>query len=284
MSASGTARGSGALPDLRGRVAIVTGGSRGIGFAAARALLQSGSAVAIVSRDAGELDAAARRLSADGRTIGIAGSVADRAFCFDVVGRVEKELGSVHILVNAAGIQGPIGALHTLDADSVRDTVAINLLGAVWMMQAALPRMMQHRSGVILNLSGGGATKPRVRFGAYAASKIALVRVSEIAAHEYADSGIRVNAVSPGAVNTRMTDEIERAGDDAGSEALEEVRAQRRSGGVDPGVAAELIAWLSSDQARHISGRLISAVWDDWRALIQRQDPPAPDALTLRRL
>lgn len=273
------------LPDLRGRVALITGGSRGIGNAIASAYARAGAAVALVARDDAELSEATKKLTATGaKAIGIRGSVADRDFCVAAVSRAERELGKLDALVNAAGIQGPIGPIESLDAAEFRDTLDVNLLGTVWMMQAAIPALRRAGAGAIVNLSGGGATGPRERFAAYAASKVAVVRVTETVALELAPSRIRVFAIAPGAVNTRMTDQVERAGDIAGERALDEVKKQRASGGADPGRAATLAAWLATDAAAHLSGRLISAIWDDWRALIERgRAPDDPNALTLRR-
>jgi len=271
------------LPDLRGRVAIVTGGSRGIGLAAATALAQAGARLALVARDEQALAAARASLAAYATPLTITGSVEDHAFCARAAAQVESSLGPIAILVNAAGIQGPIGPLHTLAPAEAERAVRVNLFGTMWMMQATLPRMAERGAGAIVNLSGGGATGPRENFTPYAASKAAVVRVTEIAALEYASRGVRVNAVAPGAVNTRMTDEVEAAGERAGDKARDEVRKQRASGGTDPMLAARLIAWLASDAAAHVNGKLVSAVWDDWAALIAGGTAPDADAMTLRR-
>jgi 3-oxoacyl-[acyl-carrier protein] reductase len=196
---------------------------------------------------------------------------------------VARELGGLDVLVNAAGIQGPIGPLETLDEAATRQTVDANLFGTLWMMQAAIPLMKQRGRGAIVNLSGGGATSARPMFVPYALSKVAVVRLTETAAVELEPHGIRVNAIAPGGVNTRMTDAIEQAGHRAGSKALEEARAQRASGGADPKLAASLAVWLASDHAAHITGRLISAIWDDWKILISNPGKLDPNAFTLRR-
>jgi NAD(P)-dependent dehydrogenase (short-subunit alcohol dehydrogenase family) len=272
------------LPRLEGRVALITGGSRGIGQAIALAFAQAGATTTIVARDTEELRRSAEAIARDGkRPLTIAGDVSSREFCITAVQRVERELGALDVLVNAAGIQGPIGAMETLDEAAVRQTLDVNLFGTMWMMQAAIPVMKQRGRGAIVNLSGGGATSARPMFSAYAMSKVAVVRLTESAAIELESHGIRINAIAPGAVNTRMTDEVERAGDRAGARAREEVRVQRESGGADPRIAAALAVWLASDKAAHVTGRLISALWDEWQALISSGKPLDPDAFTLRR-
>jgi NAD(P)-dependent dehydrogenase (short-subunit alcohol dehydrogenase family) len=275
-----------ALPVLGDRAVLITGGSRGIGRAIAEAFLRAGAHVGLVARDATELERTRAALAGtyDSMVHVFPADVAEREQCVAAYREAIRKFQMIDVLVNAAGIQGPIGLLDAVDGQQFIDTVNVNLMGAIWMMQAVLPAMKARSRGVIVNLSGGGATSPRERFDAYAASKTALVRVTEIAALEYASYGIRVNAISPGAVNTRMTDEVERAGQAAGAAATEEVRRQRETGGVDPALPAALAVWLASDAAKHISGRLISAVWDDWHALITTGQPLKPDDYTLRRL
>lgn len=246
----------------------MTGGSRGIGLSVARALMAAGASVAVAARHRDDLDAARHALgAAGGRVHAVTLDVRDRQACFDAVAAVEAAFGPLDILVNNAGTQGPIGPIDELPPDRWIDTIAVNLLGPVWMLQAALPGMKRRRHGSIINLSGGGATGPREHFSAYAASKTALVRLTETVAREVAAFGVRVNAVAPGAVATRMVEEIERAGDRAGDRALREVRELRENGGTPPELAGELVAFLASDAAAHVTGRLLSAVWDDWRGL-----------------
>jgi 3-oxoacyl-[acyl-carrier protein] reductase len=286
-----TAGGPSGLPttgSLRDKVALITGGSRGIGFAVASALIQRGARVGLVSRTKAELRVAAEALArVDGgaRVVEVCGSITDPQFCRAAVEQVAAQLGEIDVLVNNAGVQGPIGLLEELNPDDWVQTFAVNLFGAAWMIQAVLPSMKRRGRGSIINISGGGATGPRERFSAYAASKAALVRLTETIAKETAGTGVRVNAIAPGAVNTRMTDEVERSGDRAGKAAHAEVRKQRETGGTPPELAAELVAFLASDESAGITGRLISAVWDDWRAMqngsFQLVDP---DWFTLRRV
>jgi len=271
---------------LRGQVAIVTGGSRGIGLAIGRALAGAGASVMLTARSADELDAAALALGgANEGVAACAGDVADRAFCRRLLDETEATLGPPDILVNNAAIQGPIGLIEECAPEEWARTIEVDLLGPVWMMQAAVPGMKRCRRGAIINLSGGGATSPRERFTAYGAAKTALVRVTETVAEELRPFGIRCNAIAPGAVNTHLLDEVERAGDRAGAKAVAEAQRQRESGGTSPVLAAELAVFLASDAARQVTGRLISAVWDDWRGLRDgRLSLSDPTWFTLRRV
>lgn len=271
---------------LLGRVAIVTGGSRGIGLAIVQALAGAGAQVVLVARTPSELAAAAATLAQAGATVRtFCGDVSDRQFCLDVVTAAEGDLGSVDVLVNNAAVQGPIGFLEDLSPEEFCYTLRVDLLGPVWLMQGVIPGMKRRRRGSIINVSGGGAAGPRERFAAYAAAKAGLVRLTESVAYELRPFGVRCNAVAPGATLTRMLDEIEAAGGRAGEAALAEVRRHRKTGGVDPAVAAELVTFLASDAAAEITGRFLSAVWDDWRALRDRSaELPDPDWFTLRRV
>jgi NAD(P)-dependent dehydrogenase (short-subunit alcohol dehydrogenase family) len=146
--------------------------------------------------------------------------------------------------------------------------------------------MRQQRYGKIIALSGGGATQPLPRLSAYAASKAALVRFTETLAEEVRGSGIDVNAVAPGALNTRLLDQVLAAGPErVGAPFFERMLRQKSDGGTPLHVGAELVAFLASADSDGITGRLLSAVWDDWRGLPAiRERLQASDVFTLRRI
>jgi 3-oxoacyl-[acyl-carrier protein] reductase len=132
-------------------------------------------------------------------------------------------------------------------------------------MQQVLPHMMARHQGKVVNLSGGGATSPRPNFSAYGASKAALVRLTETVAEEVRSYNIQVNAVAPGAINTRMLYEVLQAGEAAGGE-LEAAQRQEAEGGASAEVAARLTAFLVSPASDKLSGKLISAPHDGWQS------------------
>jgi 3-oxoacyl-[acyl-carrier protein] reductase len=197
-----------------------------------------------------------------------------------------RALGAVDVLVNNAGMLGPIGRLEDTDPKEWALTIQVNLLAPVCLMRLALPGMRSRGRGKIINLSGGGATGPRPHFSAYAAAKAALVRTTETVADEVKTSGIDVNAVAPGAMNSRLLEQVlaagpERVGHNEYNRALE----QREHGGAQPARAADLIAWLASSASDGITGRLLSAVWDPWEHLSEHRDDLAKsDVYTLRRI
>jgi NAD(P)-dependent dehydrogenase (short-subunit alcohol dehydrogenase family) len=276
---------------LTDRIALVTGASRGLGRAIAAAFVDAGASVALVARPSSDLDAAAAALR--GRASGTGQQVltlpADLGrpdHAGDLVTRVLDRFGRLDVLVNNAGMTGPVGALDTCDWDDWTSTLAVNLLAPVALMRAAVRPMRAQGRGKIINISGGGATGPRVNFSAYAAAKSALVRVTETLAAELAGTGIDVNAVAPGAMNTRMLSDVlsagpEKAGGDAWRKALE----QQASGGDSPERAAALVLFLASPESDGITSRLLSAVWDPWESLAARREELArSDIYTLRRI
>jgi NAD(P)-dependent dehydrogenase (short-subunit alcohol dehydrogenase family) len=202
---------------------------------------------------------------------------------FDDIGQAH---GGLDILVCCAGVYGPKGSLEDVDWQDWMHAVEINLFGTVLACRAALRWMRRRRGGKIVLLSGGGATAPMPRLSAYAASKAAVVRFAETLAEEVRDSQIEVNAVAPGGLNTRLLDEILAAGPDAvGPDFYRRAVQQKRDGGVPLATGAELVLFLASAESNGISGRLLSAVWDDWQALPHRREKLAKsDVFTLRRI
>jgi NAD(P)-dependent dehydrogenase (short-subunit alcohol dehydrogenase family) len=268
---------------LEGRVALVTGGGRGIGAGIARAFVAEGANVFLVARTGSELERLAAELGAGYR-------VADVAEAGAVAGAVEacvSSLGPVDVLVNAAGIYGPIGVTWEVDVDEWARAMAVNVLGTLHSCRAVIPGMVERGRGRIINFSGGGATAPLPRFSAYAATKAAVVRLTETLAEELAPHGVMVNAVAPGAIDTSLQDAVLAAGERAG-ELHDRMRRLRETGeGATPMAApVDLAVFLASDAAAGLSGKLVSAPHDDWRAW----DPGrvsslmAKPWLTLRRM
>ena len=263
------------------RVVLVTGGSLGIGKEIARAFVDAGDRVVICARGEADLEAAAAELgsSVGARVCDVADDAAVRA----LVDHVVSTFGRLDVLVNNAGVYGPIGPFATTDLGAFVETIGINLLGLVRVTREVVPQMIEQGRGVIVNLSGGGATGPKPGYSAYATAKAAVVRLTEVLAHELAEYSIRVNAIAPGFIPTRLHEETLAAGDAAPDR--DRVRAKLAEGGDDPRLAAELAVFLASSEASGISGRLISSVWDDWRALAGKGlSLEGSDLFTLRRI
>ena len=273
---------------LAGRTAFVTGGGRGIGEAIARALAAEGARVFVMSRTAAELERVVAAIRGEGGEADFAeADVADAAQATRAVRRCDVSLGPPAVLVNAAGVYGPIGPFREVDAAAWKRALDVNVMGTVHCCQAVLPVMIANGNGRIINLSGGGATSPLPRFTAYAASKAAVVRFSETLAEEVREHGVTVNAIAPGAVDTRLQDEVMLAGARSG-DLFDRIRRLRETGegGVPAALPAALAVFLASDAAASLTGKLISAPhdgWQDWDAA-RIADLAASDWLTLRRL
>jgi NAD(P)-dependent dehydrogenase (short-subunit alcohol dehydrogenase family) len=270
---------------LLNKVVLLTGASRGIGRQVAMALAKAGAGLALLARNEAALVEIAGEIEAQGgQAIPIAADIALPDAIRAAMEQVQRELGEVDVLINAAGRQSPISPFSENDLAAWEHTLKVNLLGPVRMIHAVLPAMMARRRGKIINFSGGGATAPRPNFSAYAVSKAALVRLTETLAEELKPYNIQVNAVAPGAVNTQMLDEIIAAGEQAGAEygqALE----RARNGGTPVELVCNLILFLASDAAGGLTGKLISAPHDPWTEWAGKDDElNATPLFTLRRL
>lgn len=274
---------------LAGRSAIITGASSGLGYSIAREFLAQGSRVAICGRDGDALTDAACHLAEVAGPDRILSVVCDVASEQQVRGLVHQALdafGSIEILVNNAGVLGPTGKTEEVDLDEWRRTFEINFYGVLLVSRALIPHMRSRRYGKIINLSGGGATSPRPFFTAYATSKAAVVRLTENLTEELCDAGIDVNAIAPGALNTRMLAEALAAGPERiGDSQFERLIRQKETGGGSIERAAQLCVYLASPATDGLTGRLISAAWDPWPALHERIDElRSTDIYTLRRI
>jgi NAD(P)-dependent dehydrogenase (short-subunit alcohol dehydrogenase family) len=276
---------------LKEKNIVITGASRGLGKAIAQACWTHGANLLLAARSKAALEAQRSEfLRTPVREKQIAEiCAADLSKHTAVETITSKALGyfsAAHGLINNAGILGPIGKSWENNWRDWEATIRVDLLAPIELCRAFAPWMIQTGGGSIVNLSGGGATGPRPNFTAYATAKTGLVRFSEILAHELKSTGVRVNSVAPGAMATDMLKEILDAGPDkVGADEFNKVLAQSRSGGTPPERAAELCAFLCSDRAKEITGRLLAAAWDPWEKLEARADElNASDVYTLRRI
>lgn len=275
---------------LAGRTALVTGGTQGLGLEIARAYLEAGAdGICVCGRDHSALETAAAQLrGAAGSGQTVLAEVADVSSLADVdrlVSSAVSGLGGVTILVSNAGVYGPKGPIDRTDwAEWVR-AVEINLLGSVLPARALVGHFIERGYGKIVQLSGGGATNPLPGLSAYAASKAGVVRFAETLAGELREHHVDVNSIAPGALNTRMLDEVLAAGPEAVGEAFyERALEQQRSGGVPLGRGAELAVFLGSATSDGVTGKLLSALWDPWGELPEHREDLESDVYTLRRI
>jgi 3-oxoacyl-[acyl-carrier protein] reductase len=233
---------------LDGMVAVVTGGSRGIGRATALALAGRGADVAVLSRtvEASEKVAADIRALGNARTFAGAGDVCAWADVEHVVDQVTAALGPIDILVSSAGMGGRHGYVWNLDPDTFRATLTTNLLGPFHLMKAVLPRMVERQHGVVVNISSGVALRAQAGRAMYSTSKAALDFLSRAAAIEAAPSSVRVYSFYPGATDTDMQAEL-RSDPGTPAELRAELQARLTQGRLfTPDQPAAAIAWLAS--------------------------------------
>ena len=238
---------------LEGRVALVTGGSRGIGAAICRRLASEGATVAV--NFAGRADAAAEVVAsivdAGGRASAFQADVSEPAACDALIAAVLEAYGRLDVLVNNAGITraGLLVRMSDADWDAV---ISTNLSGAFYMTRAAGKVMMKARSGSIVNISsvvGLGGNAGQVN---YAAAKAGLLGLTKSVARELASRGVRANAVAPGFIATDMTDALPEAARDAVAGQI----ALGRFG--TPEDVAACVAFLASDDASYLTGQTIA--------------------------
>jgi 3-oxoacyl-[acyl-carrier protein] reductase len=193
-------------PALSGSVAVVTGGSRGIGFAIATALADLGATVVITGRDEIRVVAAAAELSARGPACeGVRCDVADLESVTALGSRLGEKYGRVDILVNNAGIGGPASLLHELNPEDWDAIFHTNVRGVFYMIRAVVPLMIAAGSGHIINISSLAGKNPLLRGAAYSASKWALNGLTYSVAEELRSHNIRVSVVCPGSVDTEFS-------------------------------------------------------------------------------
>lgn len=274
---------------LNGRTAIITGASRGLGAVIADHFLSEGANVTLCGRNAGDLAAQHTRLAATYGADRVWTRPADVSSRSDVDALFDEALtrfGRLDILVNNAGVYGPMGSIETVDWDEWVRAIAINLTGTVYCARKAVTVFKPQRYGKIVMLSGGGATSPLPGISAYAASKAGIVRFTETLALETREWNIDVNAIAPGALMTRLTDQLIAAGPDrVGASLHARMVKLKQEGGTPLTLGAALCSYLASAESDGLTGRLIAAPWDPWPFSEEhRREIAESDIYTLRRI
>ncbi|MDB5552056.1 MAG: family oxidoreductase [Rhizobium sp.] len=274
---------------LDGRTAIITGASQGLGAVIADHFLAEGANVMLCGRDAAALAAQQALLAAAHGADRVWARPADVSSKADVDALFDEALSRfsrLDILVNNAGVYGPMGSIENVDWDEWVQAIAINLTGTVYCARKAVTVFKAQRYGKIVMLSGGGATSPLPGISAYAASKAAIVRFTETLALETREWNIDVNAIAPGALMTRLTDQLIEAGPDrVGASLHARMVKLKQEGGTPLALGAALCGYLASAESDGLTGRLIAAPWDPWPfSEPHRGEITESDIYTLRRI
>ena len=261
---------------------LLTGSSSGIGRALAERLLARGHHVWGLARsDQGDFAARHPQFRA------ARCDVADWAQVARVANDVSETWGQLDGLITCAGIQGEVGPALTADPEKWSATVRTNLDGTYFALRACAALLARApRRAKVVCFSGGGATKSRPRFSAYGVAKTGVVRLVETIAEEERDRPLDINAVAPGAINTRLTDEVLALGPAVvGAAEYAAAQKQKASGGGSLETALACVEWLLSPASDGVSGRLLAAPWDPWSTLGPRiAELAATDIYTLRRI
>ena len=250
------------MRELEGKVALITGAGRGIGRLAAIRLAGRGARVALVSRSAGQLADTAGEIEAQGGvSIVIPGDVGSPQSVAAIKAEVENRLGVPSILINAAGVFGPIQLVWKTDPAAWIDTIMVNTIGPYLTCHAFVENMVRHGWGRIVNVTSAAALhEPGPINSAYGTSKAALNQFTRHLAAEIAGSGVTANVIHPGDVKTDMWADIRDGVEDLGpiAQRYRDWAAWVEStGGDDPEKASDLIEALMSERAKSINGRFL---------------------------
>ena len=269
---------------LHGKVALITGGGRGIGQAIARAYAAEGASLALAARTDAELQATAEEIRSEfgSDVTTVVTDVRDRQQVEGAVAHALDRFGTIDVMVNNAGNTGEIGPMWKLDPDRWANVISVHVLGTYYGCRAVIPGMLERGSGRIVNMAGVGGPNDT----SYDAAKTAIINMTENLSVELTGTGVTVNAISPGSIHTRMWEEVRDMALAAGDMELYEKGVQVTSGGgASIERAAQLAVLLGSDACGGLSGRLIRAALDAFEDIPARVEAiMSSDALLLRRV
>ncbi|MGW7406661.1 SDR family oxidoreductase [Streptomyces sp. NPDC054833] len=237
------------LPELSGKVALVTGASRGIGYGVAEALVARGDRVVITGRNEDALKEAVEKLGSD-RVVGVAGKAHDLTHQTEAVGRAMEAFGRVDFLVNNAGTNPVFGPMADLDLDVARKVFETNVISALGFAQKTWHAWQKDNGGAIVNIASVAGLAPSPFIGAYGVSKAAMINLTQQLAHEFAPK-VRVNAIAPAVVKTKFAQALYEGRE---AEAAAAYPLARLGVPSDIGGAA---AFLTSEQSDWVTGQTL---------------------------
>jgi NAD(P)-dependent dehydrogenase (short-subunit alcohol dehydrogenase family) len=263
---------------------VITGGGRGIGRTIALHLAKIGYPVVVAARSDSDLKETSQRLSDLTQNFLAVPCDVTQVDQVQALFQKAQQLGPLYGLICAAGIYGPIGPFVENDFHEWEKALDINLKGTALTVHCAFPHLKNRGEGRVVLFSGGGQG-PLPNFSSYVTAKGAIWRFTETVGGELAAHQIYLNAMAPGAVNTKFLDDLLAAGPDkVGKVFYDRAMAQKANGGQPPAKAAELCEYLMSDSARGLWGKTLSAIWDDYKSLQNLEALSATDLFQVRRV
>jgi NAD(P)-dependent dehydrogenase (short-subunit alcohol dehydrogenase family) len=273
---------------LKGKIAIITGGGRGIGRAIAECYAGEECNLVLISRTLLELQETESLIRKNYNcSIQIhAADISDEKMMDKIFNRTYKEFGKIDILVNAASVLGPAGSLEEINSEQWEKTIRINIHGLFFCIKAVLPFMKEQNDGCIINFSGGGGLLPNPFFDAYSVCKSATVRLTENLALELNNYNISICAIAPSGVNTRMFEDMMAAGREKVGEKIWESFEKRKKNGGDPIENPQKLAlYIAVHRGKELNGRTISAKYDNLQKIEEHSEEIiSSDIYTLRRI
>lgn len=275
---------------LKDKNIIITGASKGLGFEIAKKFVEEGANICICSRKIEALQRSlieinSYKIFSNQIISGWACDLSDKFSVDKFYNSAKRYFKKIDVLVNNAGIHGAKGVFEKTDWDEWIDAINVNLLGSVRMCKNIIPDMKNQMYGKIIQISGGGATKPMATLSAYSTSKAGVVRFMETLAVETKGFGIDINCVAPGILPTDLLEDILEHEEQVDSEYYLKIKTAKESGKLIFKDAVDLISFLASDKSNGITGKLISANWDNWNEFPGHTDElNNSDVYTLRRI
>ena len=274
---------------LKNKNVIITGASIGFGKALAEKFLEEGANISICSRDEVKLNDTKKELVSKFPSNLIFSKKCDVSVENEVkifIKQTIEVFNKIDVIVLNAGVNGPFGPFDQIPLDEWKKSIDINLFGVLIPCREIVNHFKENKQGKIIVLSGGGATSPMPNLSAYAASKSAVVRLSETLSKELLQYNIDVNAIAPGALSTRMTQRVLDAGPElVGEDFFKKNKQWKETGATPLEFGTDLAVYLASTESNGITGKLISAQWDNWKKLHEYIDVlKHSDIYTLRRI
>ena len=273
---------------FKNKTILITGANKGLGYYIAEHFAKKDAELILCGRNIKKNYIAKKKLSklTNKKIYFVKLDVSNIKSVDSFFKKIFKKYNKIDVLINNAGIYGPIGRVDDLDWKKWVETININLLGSIYFIKKIIPHFTKNKYGKIVQLSGGGAASPFPNFSPYSVSKVGVVRFIENIAIELKNRKIYANSIAPGTIDTGMLDKVIRASPSkVGKEFYNKSLKHKKNGGTDVNKILELVEFLSHKKSDGISGKLISVLWDNWREFHKfKKQLKNSDVGTLRRL